>query len=292
MAARKRFDDPSIWDYESVRPYLKEWRRVGGAARSFTKLEPADRIGCGKATLSGIFAEDRKKFAPIRSYVERFVGVIGLNDEEAAYFRCLVMAEEGLFEAERLQALQEAQRIRFHHWQKPIEGEDHALFEDWYYFAILSILAGPGARYDAIWLGRHLQPQVAPEDVQKALNRLLDRGFLLSLPGGGVEVVKKQLSIRAEHMQGEAYGAAMRRWHAWFIERAPTAMRDTPALEREFSALSFRVPDRRLPEVIQVLRRLTEEAEFVGESGEPEPGRCYALTVHLFPLSRPVGETD
>lgn len=283
MATNRRC--PDIFAYERVRPFLQDWRAMD-KKRSFAALTGVSRLNTVVAQVFGMFSSDPRHMKPISpTYTEAFVRMLQLDEEEARYFRLLVRAEDAKAQEDRVWAAQEAGRIRRARLSTQVP-TSHVRLLEWYYFAILTLAMSPGCRNDPVAIARRMRPELAPEDVARAINHLLDAGVVEEDADGCLRALEDVYRIDP-NQEPEVYARRMADWYRWFVERGSGALSEFGQGERDYRATVVNVPAPVYRKVAELLKECHERIENLckGASGEGE--RVYVVTSQLFPLTTP-----
>lgn len=275
---------PSVFQFDTARAFLLKWKEED-PVRSYPWI--GKRLGRVAGYAHRLF-ETRPGRRPARlaPYVPKLAAMIHLSPHEAEYLRLLVLGEEAPTEAERLRAVREAAAMRRPAEAGGVRPDDLPVLDHWYYYAIYELVQLPAARPDAEWLARTLWPSIDPAEAQRALDFLVERGHLV-WEDGRLRGKHRDLHIEPG-ADPELYRDRMRAWHLWFVERARGAMLEIPTTERDFRALTVKVPSERYAEAIRLLHDCQNQILSLCEHDHAEPDSVYLLNMQFFPVTRRV----
>ncbi len=159
---------------------------------------------------------------------------------------------------------------------KELSEEQYSRINDWYFFAILSMLELDDFRADTSFISKRLGVEEAK--IKLAINTLVEEGILFWTQNGGLERRIEKFSttdgVRSKYI---------RESHKKNLELAYKKIDSVDVDLRDFTAMTLPIEVARLPEVIKMIRAFYKEVNCFLEGGEKE--EIYKLCVQLFPLT-------
>lgn len=278
---------PDIFDFLNYRSYLKayyEAAKENVPAFSYRFFARESRLK-SPSFLRLVMNGERN----IGSTVPNFVRGLGLDEEEAAYFQLLVDFEQAETDSEKTAAYEKvAARRRF----RSARRIHHGMFEylsRWYYPAIREMVAREDFREEPSWIGAQLFPSVGSDQVEEALQVLLELGLLRRGDDGRLE--RGESSVTTEH---EVRSLAIGNYHRQMMERAKESITTVPREYRDLGAMTVCVSAQTIRDLKVRVHEFRELLFEICERDE-SPEIVFQINTQLFPLSRlepePPGES-
>lgn len=268
-----------IFLYDDYRAYLAAWLEHRRPAVSLRTL--ARRVGCSAALTSQI-VNGRSDLEPSR--VSAFNRALEHDDDEAAYFHDLVVAEHGSSLRERRAAASRAVAARrFMLGKRGGTQPMLLLLSRWYMPAILQIAQCEDFVADPGWIAERLFPPITPDEAAEALDQLVAAGLLVRRDDGAVAPATATVATDRE-IAGQI-AAAARQQYRWVLARAAAVMGEVPHQERHFGMFTTTIHRDDLPKVKEAIERFQVELMHLCEQ-RPGTG-VYQIALQLFPLTRP-----
>ncbi len=270
---------PNVFAYLDYRAYLRAWfadrkaTEPGFGHRVFVR-----RIGrSSPSLLVEVMRGPRKLSAAL---LPRVVEVLELSPPESSFFSALVEYNQAETPAQKAAAWESVRASRRFHHARKLGGDSVRYLSAWYIPAIRELARCKDFRADPVWIARRLVPHITPAEAQRALDVLLDIGFLTRHTDG--RTIATTESIVTPH---EVPGADVIHYHADMIERAGAALTTTPPNERHYAGLIVAVPMRLLPDLKRELDTFQQRLLDLCASEEGTHERVYQINLHLLPLS-------
>ncbi len=229
-------------------------------------------IGLTVSSVSKLFQVKRGlSLVKAREIAER----LRMDEEERAYFLCLVEAEHGKTQEQREKA--QIRLRKFERTQHVLSVDLFHVISDWYHFGLLELLALDGFKNDPSWIADALQIEIKEArgaiERLKRLNLVRDEsgtlvrcGDLVAVPGG-----------RASE--------AGKKFHSQLLRLADQKLHTRPLEERDFETglLRFRESDMERARVLIKDFQRTFMAEMESGSGHD---RVFCFGMQFFELGR------
>lgn len=271
-----------VFQYTDYRALVAAWlqeRRGRPSLRTFAK-----RAGCSPALLSLVLSGGRD-LDPAR--VSAFSGVMGLDEEEGAYFRDLVLCEHGSTLVDRRAARQRVLAVRRFRMGQRIRDPLGVLLSRWYLPAIVELSRCEGFRADPAWIAATLTPRITDLEAQEALDDLERIGVLARDASGALACVADYAT--PTEIDEDAVDRVVRDLHRWALRRGAEALDAFGGGERHLATFTVAIDGARLPEIKAAIMRFQME---LAQLCEQSPGdRVYQMSMQLFPVTDPITES-
>ncbi len=268
--------NPVIYEYLDYRQYLGDYC----ASQKAQDINFSNRYFARKAGLPNSNASLLSKIIGGKrnlSMTQRFKFAKGLDltNDELKYFDILVQFNQ----AENV----EAKNHFFHelsHYRgsraKVLPTAEFHYYAKWYFSVVRAYLGlNPNERNPAI-IARRLIPQITSEQVQEALQVLLDLKLIKKLANG--------YAVTDKHITTEkgAHGEANKKRTLDMIHLAIDVFDKVPVESREYNAITVYVSEKGYKSMQERIRSFREELRELVEKDSQED-RVYTLNLQLFP---------
>jgi uncharacterized protein (TIGR02147 family) len=272
-----------VLDYLDFRAYLHDVYAAKKQARgsTFSFRAFSRRAGLRSPNhLKRVIDGERNLTADM---ARRYARALDLTGDDAGYFCDLVSFNQARTAADRNAAYQRL--TGFRGWRKAhrLDLAHAAYHANWYIPAIREMAARPDFRPDPGWIGARLVPAVAPAEVQKALDVLLELGLLV-MDGASMKQGEPVVTTGPE-----TRGLHIGNYHRSMMERAAAAIDIVPAAERDISSLTFCVGGAGLKRIKERIQRFRQELVMLATQ-EDDGEQVVQLNMQLFPLTTRRGE--
>jgi uncharacterized protein (TIGR02147 family) len=158
--------------------------------------------------------------------------------------------------------------------------QDHYLiFSDWYYFAILELLAIEDFEPSASWVARSLDLTVA--ETKAAIERLIRTGFLkIDSSGKWIDAAGSVSNIAAG-----TNSLTARKLQSQLFKKAVASIDEVAIEDRDHTGMTMSISRGRLPEARRKIEKFRRELCSFLEAGN-EKDAVYQLSLALFPLTK------
>lgn len=274
---------PSVFAYLDYRVFLRDWyawakqNKRGFSYRSF-----ALKAGTPPSLLKEII--DGKRNLTENSAAKLLLG-LALTSMQAEYFKWMIRFLNANSSAEMREAFQNLSSFRTRAKLALLEADKFEYLSQWYQVAIRELVAKPGFKADARWLGQALQPNIPEASAQRALD-LLNRLRLLKQDKDGNWTVVDRLITTADVV----HSLAAREYHRQMMELAIQSLAEIPLQNRDISGLTISCSQKMFARIRERLRICRDEILAMVQDEAEDPTTVLQLHIALFPLSREASE--
>jgi uncharacterized protein (TIGR02147 family) len=150
----------------------------------------------------------------------------------------------------------------------------------WYYYVIRQLGCVENAQVDASWLKNQLRFFVPENELQRALNVLVDLGL--------IEIQSRDKFVKtSEDLESttDVSSEAIKRYHEQTLELAKRALREIPIHERHFGALTFAIDSSLIGRARELVASFKEDMRKLAGRSE-HPDAVYQFQVQLYPMTK------
>ena len=189
-------DAVSVYSYNDFRKFLCDWQTWAHEKDpEFNKSEFSRRLGLPRTRSYFTDVLAGRKVGP--SFVDRFVDILGLDRDEARYFRTLVRFNQAQTPEDRelafdlLVGLSRVQRTE-------LDPKAWAYYRHWWNGAIRALVATGDFNGDPPAMVRRLKPAVTAGQVREAVELLLELGLVRRDSKGFLRQTDRMLSTEEQ----------------------------------------------------------------------------------------------
>jgi uncharacterized protein (TIGR02147 family) len=262
---QKKYQDYLLSEFES--------RRISNPRYSLRAY--ARDLGIAPPKLSEIL---REKSGLSEVSAKRIAPKIGLTKSETDVFVTLVASKHSRSSHLKKRALE---KLKNSHELSRFKEMSFGVFDivsDWYFNAILELTETVGFKSDISWIAKklHLPEQL----ISDAVKKLMSLNLLAKNKENQWYQTEQDLATPSE-----IPSSSIRRYHRQILMKAADALSEVPVTERDFSAMTFAIPESKLAEGKQAIKEFRRKfAADMSKSKIKE--RVYCLSIQFFPLER------
>lgn len=285
---------PSISDYMDYRKFLKDFYEFKRESTK-TALRPYNyAIFSAAADIKSpnylkMIIEGKRNLSD--DMISKFSKACGMNKAESDEFSFLVTFNQAEEPADRNMALKQLSEFRLE--QKVKHGEiDRKVFDkipNWIGWIIYALLDQEGVYFSVQQLKDVLRGKVSENEVQHALNQLLEAGDLVKDADTGA--ISKGA---AKEVPDEIPPALIRRLQMQLMYLGLESLYQDEANEREFGSLTLSLTEKEFNEIKFKLRQMRKSLhkENTIARMESKGERVYQLNLQLYPVTNAAKKTN
>jgi uncharacterized protein (TIGR02147 family) len=274
---------PDVFDYSDFRAYLAAWFDARSERDpEFSHRALAREMNTKDPAVLLAYTKYDKTLGSKR--MERFIEIIGLDAEEADYFRLLVAFGHARTPRTRADAWDALCALRASLAKPSIDAGLFEFMSRWLYVALHTMVSLPGFRYDPVWIASQLRPRPTPADVRHAIETLLRLGLVRE---EGDTLIANDANL---HTGPTVRRVASFTFHQQVHELAGVALvagRDRPVDERDtcFLAASLALPRDRLPQLRKAMWEFLMKASEDATGWAAQADQVFVVELAAFPLT-------
>ena len=267
-------------DYRDILKEAFEERKSNVPMFSYRML--AEMLGLDTGNLFRILQGDTHLPARCQSRALEFVGITGRSAE---YFLLLIAYARERNAKARKEILEKAMALRDVERRRLVDRE-LAYYSDWRVVAVRSMVEVVEGRSRPEEIANRLLPRATVEDVERALDLLLDLGLVKKASSG--RLVLSQTHLTAG---GEEKTEAVRGFQRQILALGSESLERFPREQRDVSTITFAVDKEGFAEIREMLRECRRQIQKRVEDAKC-PDRVIQLAIALFPMSSETEEAE
>jgi uncharacterized protein (TIGR02147 family) len=279
-SAARKIKRPDIFSAQDYREYLRTYylfEKKNDAKFSYRTFSA--RAGFKSPNFLKLVIEGQRNLT-LRS-IRGIVTALGLDSDEAQFFKSLVLVNQAKTSAEKNQQIRELYKSKVFRELYPLKQAELEFYQNWYCVPIREMIASPAFREDPVWIAENLRGAITAEQAVGALHTLLVLGLVIRDENGGLKQSQNNLTTG-----NEVHSVAVADFHRQMLSLAANSIDQIKRYQRDISSSTVLISEstfHHLKELIQNFRKtLLAEAE----NGVPKKDHAvYQIGLQLFPLT-------
>lgn len=275
----------NVFDFVDFRMFLKDYQAQRQAVdTSFTRSRFCRELGLPNTR--SFFNDIVKGTRPLsKTYVERFVIALEMNENEAQYFRVLVEFNQSEIPRER--ELLFDRLVSLNNTPKRlISPEEYEFYRHWHHTTIFSLLDVLEFRDDYAALAKRIFPPVSAAQARASITLLKKLGLIHKREDGVWKPTAKTLDsgpyVRNELVQ---------QYQLQCLELSKRAIIRETRVPRNFSTLTLSISRESGALIEDKLQKFKSEVRAIAHRETAPADRVYQLNIQYFPQSLPEVES-
>jgi uncharacterized protein (TIGR02147 family) len=269
--------------YTDYRQYLQDFYNEKKRKHSYFSY----RYFCQKAGLSstGLYKEviSGQRNLTDRT-VEAFIKGLGLNENDASFFRTLVHFNQTENEQEKIHALERLHGLRRRVSQEIIPLDLYEYFSTWYYPVLRELACMIDWKGNYRVLAQSVIPPIKKTEAEQAMKFLFEKGFLKIDEHGNHVQTNPALSTGSE-----VSSIALRAFNEIMVKKGAEAIRQFPPNERDVRTVIIGASKDCYQHIKEEIREFVSRVVRLVDD-DAASDTVYSLNLQLFPLSKSITE--
>lgn len=266
-----------IFNYTDFRLYLNDYQKMRQEEDpSFSRSHICRLLGIPQTRSYFNDVVQGKKVTP--AYVDRFIEILNLSEEESLYFRLIVNLNQAESAAER--KLYFEQLLPFYLVPTRILQKSlHQYYSQWYHGAIRALLEVIEFREDYEYLAGKLFPPISVDEAKSSI-ALLDELSLIEKDENGIWHVTDKSIVAAPDMSREL----LVEYQCNALARAMEALNQSHGMHKQFTTNTISLSQNSYTQLQDRIKKFKSEVRTLINQESEHPDRVYQLNMQLFPI--------
>ncbi len=275
----------SVFDFVDFRLFLKDYQaRRQAADKSFTRSRFCRELGLPNTR--SFFNDIVKGTRPLsKTSVERFVSVMGMNENEAQYFRVLVDFNQSAHPRERELLFDQLVSLNSTP-ARVINPDEYEFYRHWHHTTIFSLLDVLEFRDDYAGLSKRIFPPVSAAAARASIALLKKLGLIRKRDDGVWKPTAKTLDS-GRYVKNEL----VQQYQLQCLELSQRAMLRETRAPRNFSTVTLSISREAGALIERKLQKFKAEVRAIAHRETEPADRVYQLNIQYFPQSLPEVES-
>ncbi len=266
-----------LYDFLDYRDYLKsrfDAVKDQNAWCSYRSI--ALKLGIDPGQLVKILQKKRHISERLTS---TFIDYLKLEEQEAEYFICLIHFNKAKNQYESRLYLDKLMKIKEFDLKK-VKLDQDVFYRKWYFSVIRILFAFYHFDGNYEKLGNLLSPPISAKEAQKAVNTLLDLGFIKKEGKNDMKPTERFISGG-----GNWRMLAVRHFQQQTIELSQNSLYNDPPEFRDISSLTISVKKSELQDFKDMITDFRSALLKKVRDSDQEPDSVYQLNIQLIPVA-------
>lgn len=273
----------SLFEFADFRKFLEDYQgRRQALDKSFTRSKFCKELGLPNTR--SFFNDIIKGSRPLsKTYVERFILALNMNEEEAQYFRVLVDFNQSELPRERELLFDQLVSLnrtpsRF------VSPDEYEFYRQWHHTTVFSLLDVLDFTDDYQGLAKRIFPAITAAQARESVALLGKLGLIRRTEDGFWKPTAKTLDS-GSYVQNEL----VRQYQLQCLELSKRAMLLDHRAARNFSTVTLSVSKAGCELIEKKLQKFKSEARSIAHREAVPADRVYQLNIQYFPQALPGG---
>lgn len=229
--------------------------------------------------LSHILKRERKINPKITT---KFIENLKLNSEEKKYFEILVLLESSTTVDQKNLYLDILESMRPKHVKtpQPLNADIFRVISDWHHTAILELVELKDFKYDENYISQRLGGEISPQNIRKAISRLLKLELLEIHASGKLKRVKDNPILLESPIPNEA----IRHFHKQMIEKGKDSIDSQSIDDRDVRGSTISLKRSDYPKIKKILKKAHAQIAQFSTTGEGD--ELYQFNTQFFKITK------
>jgi uncharacterized protein (TIGR02147 family) len=271
----------NIFEYIDFRQFLKDYQKKRYKTdKSFSKSGICRKLGLPNTRSYFNDALNRRNLS--KAYVERFINVFELNEEEAQYFRVLVQFNQSVIEKDRTMLFD--QLISLNRTpQKLVDPSAYAYYSKWYHSVIYTILDVEDFKNDYARLAKLVYPHISAGKARESIELLKKLKFIKRNPRGYWKPTERSLTV-GSYVKNEL----IKQYQIQSLEQTKKAILDRATLPKNITTMTFSTSGEIYKKIEKKLQEFKSEVRSMVHKDLHPSDRVYSLNIQCIPQTQKV----
>lgn len=270
----------NIFDYTDYRCFLKQrFNDTKTANSSFSYRNFIRKAGFKSSGFLKHVIDNKRNLAQEGIY--KMCKGFDLKGDEARYFENLVKMNQATSIEEKDFYFREISKIIKHRFSKTVITTQYRMFAHWYYVAILELVRLEGFKNDPVWISKRLMQKVPLGKIEKAIDDLVELGFLKRKDDGGLERLDKMIST-----PDEVKSVMLFNFQHQMIDIGKEALNREKENDRDFSTLTIALSESNFKRLKNMVQEFRKKVHSELEADGNDKSTVAHMNVQLFKLTK------
>ncbi len=227
----------------------------------------------------------RKRKVP-KAYVPIIIKYLNLNKEETSYFEAMVNLQRSKTQAEKELYQERLKKIKIKHEMEFHELENCAFVKDPLHMMILEMTHLKDFKSDPSWLQSTLKVDKSKEELQDAIDRLINIG-LLKNDNQNLCKTNKHITTRSD-----AFDLSVQEFHKNILQVGGNQVSKQDIDQREFGSFMLNIKRESIPKAKELIRNFTRTLIHEIEAEPYEGEETYNFGIQLYAITDTEGRKE
>lgn len=272
----RKTNRPDIYRYDDAIRFLEDWLSYRKKNESDFNLRAFSK-SCGIALGAVSMMLSRKRVLSEKAF-QKMSPHLGLGKEEIRFLDLLRIVGTSDIPKARLDAAEAMMGFKKY---RNLNSKDSRTFEyltKWYFVTIYEMFSLQNFQFNVDWIRKTIRYKLSADEVQKALDFLVDHKFVVKSTDGS-------WSQSVQHLDCTEgiYKISLCEFHKQMLDLAEDALHSVPREDRLFMGQTMAVSGKNVEEIKRIIRRAIDEINAVNLD-VPDREEVFHVEIAAFPL--------
>jgi uncharacterized protein (TIGR02147 family) len=270
----------NLFEFADFRKFLESYQEKRQALhKSFTRSQFCKELGLPNTR--SYFNDIVNGKVLSKTYVERFIQVLRMDEDEAQYFRILVDFNQSVHDKER--EILFDQLISLNRTPKKFIGpKEYEFYKQWHHTALFALLDIHDVGEDYADLGKKLRPSISPNQARASIQLLHKLGLIRRNEKGHWKATAKTLDA-GPYVKDEM----IKQYQLQCLELAKKNLLLEQSGVRNFSTVTLSISKNGCDLIERKLQKFKSEVRAIAHKETDPADRLYQLNIQYFSQSHP-----
>lgn len=266
-----------IFEYFDYRKFLNDYlRQVKTSRPSFSMRAFSRHCGFNSPNYMSLILSQRRNLNS--KTIARVTKACRLDAQQSRYFKALVEWNQSQEEDKDLH-FDEIYRIQLGRKQKVLSKSQNVILGKWYYHVLREMVLLPHFENDPNWIAQRLGYQLAPHEIEKAFEILIQQGLLKKR---GKKLVQADAVVTTTDDEASKL---IQQYHIDMIPQSIRAIRTNDVSDRDFRSMTMALSKKNFREIKKEIKKLEERVIEIATK-ETQAEEVYQLNLQLFHITQ------
>lgn len=270
---------PNIYEYNDFRKYLADYQRARQSTdKSFTKSHFSQSLMLPNTR--SYFTDVLKGKKVTSTFAERFVNVMGLDKEQAQFFRVLIKFNQAENLSER--EIYFEQLISLNRTpKKVIDKKTYSYYKNWYNSAIRALLYIYDFEKDYARLAKKIFPPISTKQAKESIALLKELHLITKNEHGYYKPTEKSITT-SDYIRDEI----ILQYQLKCLELAKSAILKNKKQKQLITTNTISISENGLNLIEKKIQKFRSEIRSLVHKDENKADKVYQLDILMFPNSK------
>ncbi len=270
---------PNIFEFIDYKKFLTAWREAEKEINpGLTHEYLCAKLGQKNRTYFSDVEKGRKRIGA--EVLDRLIKLMGLNCDEAKYFRAIVGYGQPATYDEREYWFEQAIQLN-NTPKKIVDKTTYDFFKKWYHTTVRAYLDTCNFKNEYREASSKLYGRVSPKEVQEAIKNLLALGLIAPNNEGFLKPVDRVL-VTGDMVKDEL----IRAYHLSNVNIFRDIVERNEPDSYQSRHLTVSVSEEGMERIIKRINQLRAEIMSIAHKDEKKAERVYKIAIHTYPESK------
>lgn len=275
MSAEKKQID--IFEYFDYRRFMTDYLELVKSVRPrFSMRAFSKHCGFNSPNYVSLILSQRRNLNT--QTLKRVAKACKLDAQQTRYFKALVEWNQSKEEEKDLH-FDEIYRMQLSRKQKLLSKSQNVILGKWYYHVLREIVLLPDFKNDPQWVAQRLGHQIAPHEIEKAFEILIQQGLLSENEGTLIQ------SDPIVSTTDDEVNKLIQQFHIDMIPQSVRAIRTNEILDRDYRAMTMSISKESFRKIKKEIKKLEERIVEIATK-DKKPEHVYQLNLQLFHITQ------